>query len=548
MDRRTTIAVLLMLGIWWSWVSGQQARVEADAAASVAETVAAAAPPAPPAPPVVLAGPLAASKDLEGCGIAAQWSPVGPRLSSAELERWKSPFVQVPWWSYAWGRLTGSLSGPWQPYGPPPGRMMVLGPKAEALGLSLGGLALANATEHEGGWRATTPDGLVVDMALTPKGTGHACRLAWHVEIANPSGRPYTGPVEISLHDVVPVAGGGLLSGYVPTMVPVASVDGGVERADAAAIVDEPWSPEGTVAWFGLADTYFSALVLPRGDTLPGAVTFDGKAIDDTHTWAGVRWKADLALAAGASRALDFDVFVGPLDPDVLVEVDKDLTELIDFGWFAVFAWPLAFGLRQLHGLTGDWGLAIIALTFVLKIIFYWPTRSAFLAGQAMQAVQPEMKALQEQYKDQPEELNRRIMELFRDRKVNPLGGCLPMFIQMPVWIALYNVLRSVVDLYHTPFLYLQDLSVADPYGALPILVIIAMVIQQRSIPLGNMDPAQQQVLRWMPVIFGVFFFGLPSGLMVYMFVNTTLSMAQQWYMKRGTPALGPQTATGSVG
>jgi YidC/Oxa1 family membrane protein insertase len=178
-----------------------------------------------------------------------------------------------------------------------------------------------------------------------------------------------------------------------------------------------------------------------------------------------------------------------------------------------------------------------------VKALFFRLSQRAFESSQAMQALQPEVKALQEQLKDNPEELNRRMMQLWQERGVNPMGGCLPMFVQMPVWIALYAALWSSVELYHAGFGWLKDLTEVDPYLILPTAVTALMVGQQRMMPTSGMSPEQAQMMRWMPLVFGLFFYTLPSGLVLYMFVNTLLSILQQWYIKRNFELKPPMTA-----
>jgi YidC/Oxa1 family membrane protein insertase len=179
-------------------------------------------------------------------------------------------------------------------------------------------------------------------------------------------------------------------------------------------------------------------------------------------------------------------------------------------------------------------------LTFTVKLVFFPLTQMAYISGQRMQALQPMMKDIREKYADNQEELNRRTMALFRENNVNPLGGCLPMIIQMPIWIALYRVLLTSVDLYHTEFLYLRDLSVADPYALLPLAVTGLMWVQQQMMPVGNLDPAQARIMKFMPLIFGLLFFSFPSGLALYTFVNMLLTILQQWVIKRRFASVKP--------
>ena len=150
-----------------------------------------------------------------------------------------------------------------------------------------------------------------------------------------------------------------------------------------------------------------------------------------------------------------------------------------------------------------------------------------------MKAIQPQLNEIREKYKDDQQKQQQETMALFKEHKVNPLGGCLPMLIQMPVWFALYSVLLYSADLYHTEFLYLKDLSAPDPYCVLPVLVIVVMMLQQRFTPTGNMDPAQARMIKMMPLFFGIFWFMFPSGLVVYVFINTLVSILQQWWIRR---------------
>jgi YidC/Oxa1 family membrane protein insertase len=228
-----------------------------------------------------------------------------------------------------------------------------------------------------------------------------------------------------------------------------------------------------------------------------------------------------------------FRVYLGPLEFSRLKTLDSNLADVVDFGWFGFFGRMLLSLLRLLESFMHNWGLAIIGLTFIVKLLFFPLTQMSFKSSQAMQAIQPQLQEIREKFADTPEELNRRTIELFREAGVNPLGGCLPMLVQMPIWIALYNVLMSSVELYQTRFLYLLDLTSPDPYGVLPLVVVVLMVVQQRMMPTGNMDPAQQKIMQIMPILFGFFFFTSPSGLVVYIFVNMVLTILQQWLIKR---------------
>ncbi len=238
-------------------------------------------------------------------------------------------------------------------------------------------------------------------------------------------------------------------------------------------------------------------------------------------------------------------VYVGQLDTDRLAAVDPVLVDVVDFGIVAVFAYPLLFALRFLQGVLGNWGVAIIALTLAVKLAFFPLTQKAFRSGEAMKAIQPLMNEVKEKYKDDPQKQQQATIDLFREHNVNPAGGCLPMLVQMPVFFALFYVLMYSADLYHTEFLYLKDLSSPDPYMVLPTVVVGLMVLQQQFTPMGNMDPAQARMMKMMPLMFGIFWYMFPSGLVVYYFVNTALSILQQWWIRRtfGSAQGQPDTA-----
>jgi YidC/Oxa1 family membrane protein insertase len=168
-----------------------------------------------------------------------------------------------------------------------------------------------------------------------------------------------------------------------------------------------------------------------------------------------------------------------------------------------------------------------------IKAVFFPLMQKQFVSSKRMQAIQPQLKELKEKYKDNQQLQTQMTMQLFKENNVNPMSGCLPMIIQMPVWFALYNVMLYSVEIYGTQFLYLKDLTEADPTGALPLLVTVLMVLQQKLMPMGSMDPMQQKMMRLMPVMFGIFMFTFPSGLVLYFSVNNVLTIAQQWFIYR---------------
>ncbi len=539
MDRRTAVAVLLSLLLFWSWTSARQAQEVAEqhvlAQAALAEAAKPAVQPTASAPHPLVATPNYAEQKLAlaGCSTDGVVSTVGPAVRGLHHSKYPAPFNVQPVWSWLFGLVSGNVV-PFEPYGAEPGPVELLSDNAFGLTTGVGpyepmGFGTADAPAGGVALSGLSATGVRVDWKLAPV-AGDICLFTLTTRFTNEGATPFAGPVWVGVHDEVKAAAGAL-SGYVPVRRPVGHVDGDVVLGDGASVVEEAVEHEGVVRWFGLADTYFGTLLLPQAEGLVGALHFDAMAGETP--FAGARWVAPVNLAPGASAETSFQVYAGPLETSTLEAVDASLPELVQFGWFAVFAYPLKLALVWLHAAVGNWGIAIALLTFGMKLVLYPLTQSAFKSGQAMAALQPRLAALKETYKDDPNQINTKTMELFKESGVSPMGGCLPMLIQMPIWIALYNVLRNVVELYHTDFLYLRDLSSLDPFGVLPTLVVALMWFQQQLTPMTNMDPAQQQVMKYMPLIVGIFFYGLPSGLMVYIFVNTALSILQQWYIKR---------------
>ena len=241
----------------------------------------------------------------------------------------------------------------------------------------------------------------------------------------------------------------------------------------------------------------------------------------------------DLALARGTAL-YSFEIYVGPKDISLLTEPGVGLEDSIDFWIVGFLSKPMLHLLRWFYGLIPHWAVAIVMLTVLVKLaLLYW-TQKSFTQMQRMAQLKPMMEALKEKYGKDKERLNQEMMALYKREKVNPLGGCLPMLLQMPVWIALYRTIYASVDLYQAPLgLWIQDLSAPDPYYVLPLLLGLSMFGQQRLTP-TTVDNAQAKMMMYMmPVMFTVFMLFLPSGLNLYIFVNTLLSMAQQYYLRQ---------------
>lgn len=238
-------------------------------------------------------------------------------------------------------------------------------------------------------------------------------------------------------------------------------------------------------------------------------------------------------VVPGSSTAVSAHLFVGPKDQEQLEATAPNLKLTVDYGWLWWIAYPLYWLLTFIQSFVGNWGLAIIGITIVVKAALFQLNAKAFRSMAKMRKFGPEMMRMKELYGDDRQKMSQEMMKLYKKEKINPLGGCLPILAQMPVFIALYWVLMESVELRHAPFfLYIQDLSVMDPYFVLPILMGVTMFLQQKLNPTPP-DPMQAKIMKMLPIVFTFFFLWFPAGLVLYWLVNNILSIAQQWYITR---------------
>lgn len=281
--------------------------------------------------------------------------------------------------------------------------------------------------------------------------------------------------------------------------------------------------------WIGMVQHYFATAWIPKeGATRDNYI---GK-LDNGLYRVGV--KEPLAsIPAGGTETVDARLFAGPQEEHMLEQIAPGLELTKDYGYFTILAKPLFWLLSKLHGLIGNWGWAIIAVTVIIKLVFFPLSAASYKSMARMKEITPRMQALRERYKSDPQKMNAALMELYKTEKVNPFGGCIPIVIQIPVFIALYWVLLSSVEMRGAPWLgWIHDLSTQDPYYILPVLMAVSMFIQTKLNPTPP-DPMQAKMMMFMPLIFSVMFLFLPSGLVLYYVVNNTLSIAQQWSINR---------------
>jgi YidC/Oxa1 family membrane protein insertase len=291
----------------------------------------------------------------------------------------------------------------------------------------------------------------------------------------------------------------------------------------------------GTTGWVAMVQHYFaSAWLLP--DKLPREF-FTRKV--DTNLYAVGMLVPLGTIDAGASKVFDTTLFVGPQEENKLSALAPGLELVKDYGWFTILAKPLFWLLTQLHAVLGNWGWSIVALVVLLKIAFYPLNAKAYASMAKMKAINPKVMALRERLKDKPQEMQQEMMRVYREEKVNPLGGCLPIFVQMPFFIALYWVLLSSVEMRNAPWiLWIHDLSARDPYFILPILMTLSSLLQTWLNPTPP-DPVQAKMMWIMPLVFSAMFFVFPAGLVLYWLTNNILSIAQQYMINKRLGVLG---------
>jgi len=239
-------------------------------------------------------------------------------------------------------------------------------------------------------------------------------------------------------------------------------------------------------------------------------------------------------VAAGDSVAIKFKAYLGPKNVADLNAFDPRLNDAIDLGFFGIVGQPLLKAVRWLYTAVGNYGLAIVIITALLKLLFYPMNKSAAVSMKRMQKLQPQMQALREKHKDDPRKQQQEMMKFMTANKINPAKGCLPMLPQIPVFLAFWNVLNNAIELRHAPFFgWINDLSAADPFYVTPLLLGAGMFLQQKMTPNPSMDKTQEKVMLMMPIIFTAMFFSMPSGMVIYMITNTVISIAQQQLINR---------------
>jgi YidC/Oxa1 family membrane protein insertase len=293
------------------------------------------------------------------------------------------------------------------------------------------------------------------------------------------------------------------------------------------AKVDYP--KESDNGWIGMLQHYFVAAWIPEQKSNREFFT---RKLDNGLYSAGVVLAVP-AIAAGQKSVITVPLYAGPAQSS-LNDISPGLGLTVDYGWLTIIATPMFWVLTFIYGMVQNWGVAIIVLTVLIKILFFPLSAASYRSMGKMRLVAPKLEKIKQQHANDREQLNRAMMDLYKTEKINPLGGCLPVLIQIPVFIALYWSILASVEMRYAPFFgWITDLSTADPYYILPVIMGASMYIQAKLNPVPP-DPMQAKLMQIMPIAFSVIFFFFPAGLVLYSIVNNALSIAQQWYITRG--------------
>ena len=300
------------------------------------------------------------------------------------------------------------------------------------------------------------------------------------------------------------------------------------EKIDFDDLDDASYSKKATSGWTAMIQHYFVAAMIPAASDQNKS--FYGKSINEENYTAGIKMPTML-IKAGEQGQANYSMYLGPKEHKRLEPIVDNLGLTVDYGLLTIISQPLFTVMEWIHKFTNNWGWSIVFLTVLIKLVFYKLSAASYRSMAGMRKLTPKLASLKERYGDDKKQFNQAMMELYKAEKINPLGGCLPILVQMPVFLAFYWVLVESIELRQADFaLWLTDLTAMDPYFILPVIFGVSMFIQQKLNP-APQDPAQAMVMKAFPIVFTVFFAFFPSGLVLYWVVNNILSIAQQWYI-----------------
>ncbi|MCX8616900.1 membrane protein insertase YidC [Gilliamella sp. B2923] len=344
------------------------------------------------------------------------------------------------------------------------------------------------------------------------------------------------GPIDVAMYgqlkqtiklpeDAVTEGGGGLgLSAFRGTAYSSSSTN--YSKYSFDDIKDKALAVETQTGWIAMLQHYFASAWVPTQDQ--NNLFYSRVTAKNTQATIGFKGQSTV-IPAGASQSIGAKLWLGPEIQSQLKETANHLDLIVDYGWLWFLSQPLFYLLKFIQGFVSNWGVSIIIITFIVRGILFPLTRAQYRSMAKMKLLQPRLQALKERYGDDRQKMSMETMALYKQEKVNPLGGCLPLIIQMPIFLSLFYMLGNTVELRHAPFaLWIHDLSAQDPYYIFPLLMGATMFLIQKMSPTAVTDPLQQKLMTFMPLIFTVFFLWFPSGLVLYYIVSNLFTIAQQ--------------------
>ncbi|MCL4125934.1 UNVERIFIED_CONTAM: hypothetical protein GTU68_012660 [Idotea baltica] len=378
-------------------------------------------------------------------------------------------------------------------------------------------------------WQSDT--GLKVTKTYRFKRDSYLVDIDYH--ITNASGETFIAYPYAQFNRQRPDDGRGLIYTYTGAVFSTPGEE--YEKRDFDDLDDAAYTKSAATGWVSMIQHYFVAALVPDVDDRQK--TFYGKSINERNYTAGMKMPT-VTVAVGDELKAKYSMYLGPKEHKRLEPIAANLDLTVDYGKLTIISQPLFTVMEWIHKVTNNWGWSIVFLTVLIKLAFYKLSATSYRSMAGMRKLTPKLAILKERYGDDKQSFNKAMMELYKAEKINPLGGCLPILVQMPVFLAFYWVLVESIELRQADFIWwLNDLTAMDPYFILPVIFGVSMFIQQKLNP-APQDPAQAMVMKAFPIVFTVFFAFFPSGLVLYWVVNNILSITQQWYITRKMGAI----------
>ncbi len=383
---------------------------------------------------------------------------------------------------------------------------------------------------------ATAENGIKVAKILTFKRGSYDVDVAWEVVNGSDKAIAPHAYYQLQRDDVAPAGETKMVSTF--TGAAVYTEGEKYQKVDFGHIADNKgkFAKNADNGWLAMVQHYFVAALVPQDKAQR---EFYMRKLDNSNVFQAGLIVPVAEIAPGAKAETSVKLYAGPQEQAALKKIATGLDLVVDYGWLTVVAAPIFWALQAIHSLVGNWGWAIVVLTILIKAVFFPLSAASYKSMAKMRTVAPRLQQLKERFADDKQRLNHEMMKLYQTEQINPLGGCLPILVQIPVFISLYWVLLGAVEMRDAPWIgWITDLASADPYFILPVIMMISMFIQTKLNPTPP-DPIQAKVMMAMPLIFGIMFFWFPAGLVLYWVVNNVLSIAQQWQITKVIEAGG---------